>query len=317
MLKLLSLSLLSYIAAAVDITTVSVIEVGPGGVVRKTTTANPTASPDGVKTFWASLHNMAGRRGKIMQQPGMSMVPDFFNQPDGGMIIGMKGDGIDLDSMDTLSSIVDSSRSDVVGHFWLKGSQSKSLLRSTRVHDKADKFGEALKKSAESVVKHKRNRVESLAVDVEEGAASKADAYLKEVLDQLKKETDMSGETVVVHVVVEEHDSKRRRLDDMGLADDDVEEDNVVDNGNEDDTNLGYKEGQIGNIYYGYGFYNADKEWVTPFRTMSEIQYYNVVLWSSVGLGLILLTAMGMMIGMPLYPDTLLFGQSGKMMAEE
>ena len=43
------------------------------------------------------------------------------------------------------------------------------------------------------------------------------------------------------------------------------------------------------NGYYGYGYYNAYGEWVTPYKTMFQIQYFNVVLWTSLGLCLIIL----------------------------
>ena len=51
-------------------------------------------------------------------------------------------------------------------------------------------------------------------------------------------------------------------------------------------------------------------------RTIFQIQYYNVVLWTALGLVLVLVTSLYMMMYMPLMPDTLLFGQSAKMVGE-
>merc|ERR1711915_809561 len=64
------------------------------------------------------------------------------------------------------------------------------------------------------------------------------------------------------------------------------------------------------NGYYGYGYYNAYGEWVTPYKTMFQIQYFNVVLWTSLGLVATLFFSIYLMIYMPLMADTLLFGES-------
>ena len=70
------------------------------------------------------------------------------------------------------------------------------------------------------------------------------------------------------------------------------------------------------NGYYGYGYYNAYGEWVTPYKTMFQIQYFNVVLWTAVGLIIVLLFSVYLMMNMPLMADTLLFGESAKMSFE-
>jgi hypothetical protein len=74
----------------------------------------------------------------------------------------------------------------------------------------------------------------------------------------------------------------------------------------------GSSSSQANNAYYGYGYYNAYGEWVTPFKTMFQIQYFNVVLWTSVGLVVVLFFVIYLMIDMPLEADTLLFGESAK-----
>jgi hypothetical protein len=49
---------------------------------------------------------------------------------------------------------------------------------------------------------------------------------------------------------------------------------------------------------------------------MFQIQYFNVVLWTSIGLVVLLLFVIWLVIDMPLEADTLLFGESAKMMGE-
>jgi hypothetical protein len=82
----------------------------------------------------------------------------------------------------------------------------------------------------------------------------------------------------------------------------------------QDDAQDGNGDGsaQYNNAYYGYGYYNSDGEYVTPFKTMFQIQYFNVVLWTSVGLVVMLFFVIYLMINMPLEADTLLFGESAK-----
>merc|ERR1712157_194768 len=67
------------------------------------------------------------------------------------------------------------------------------------------------------------------------------------------------------------------------------------------------------NAYYGY--YNDYGEWVTNYRTIFQIQYYNVVLWTTVGLFTLAYVSNVMLVNMPLMEDTLLFGESAKMAA--
>lgn len=77
--------------------------------------------------------------------------------------------------------------------------------------------------------------------------------------------------------------------------------------GNNDNNN-----GQNQNGYYGYGYYDAYGNWVTPYKTMFQIQYFQIVLWTSVSLVVLLFYVIYKMIDMPLLPDTLLFGESAK-----
>ena len=85
---------------------------------------------------------------------------------------------------------------------------------------------------------------------------------------------------------------------------------------NQDQNQDGAENADANNGYYGYGYYNAYGEWVTPYKTMFQIQYFNIVLWTSVGLVMVLFFTVYLMINMPLMADTLLFGESAKMVGE-
>ena len=50
---------------------------------------------------------------------------------------------------------------------------------------------------------------------------------------------------------------------------------------------------------------------------MFQIQYFNIVLWTAIGLAAILFFSIFLMMYMPLMPDTLLFGESAKLVAED
>jgi len=87
---------------------------------------------------------------------------------------------------------------------------------------------------------------------------------------------------------------------------------------NEKDKN---KDGENGNQYssnsYGaWAYYNDYGEYVTNVKTIFQIQYYNVVLWTAIGLVVCLMVATFTIMNMPLMPDTLLFGESAKVVTE-
>jgi len=50
---------------------------------------------------------------------------------------------------------------------------------------------------------------------------------------------------------------------------------------------------------------------------MFQIQYFNVVLWTAIGLTITLISTIYLMLYMPLMPDTLLFGESAKVMGDD
>ena len=79
-------------------TRVAVLELGKGGTVRRTTSNDVETSVEGVASFWNALHQQQGRRRKL-QHAGMTVVPDLFNKPDAGIVIGISGNGVDLETM--------------------------------------------------------------------------------------------------------------------------------------------------------------------------------------------------------------------------
>jgi hypothetical protein len=98
-----------------------------------------------------------------------------------------------------------------------------------------------------------------------------------------------------------------------GEEEEDQEDENQDEEEGEEGDEDGNNNANGNNGYYGYGYYNAYGEWVTPYKTMFQIQYFNVVLWTSVALVLVLFFTVYLMINMPLMADTLLFGESAKM----
>jgi len=61
-----------------------------------------------------------------------------------------------------------------------------------------------------------------------------------------------------------------------------------------------------------YGYVNDYGEYVIIYKSMFNIQYFNIVLWTSLGLLTVFGVSTYMMLTMPLLPDTLLFGESAK-----
>ena len=76
---------------------------------------------------------------------------------------------------------------------------------------------------------------------------------------------------------------------------------------NNQNNNNGQNQYQNGENY-GY----SSSSYSYNYKTMYEIQTFNIITWTAVGLVVIVFMVMGAFIGMPLYPDTLLFGFSTK-----
>ena len=117
-------------------------------------------------------------------------------------------------------------------------------------------------------------------MDNDKSAAVEADEQLGRMLKTLKKEASANKKTVVVHLVVEEEG--RRRLNE--------DEDNREGEGEQNNQNSNYGE-----------------------KTMYEIQTFNLYLWTSVGLVVLVSWVIGAFIAMPLMPDTLLHAETAKM----
>jgi len=119
------------------------------------------------------------------------------------------------------------------------------------------------------------------------------------MITDMKKKCQKNGDKVVLHLMIE-----------------DVSED-IIDDEYSGHRRLQEDDGDENNGYYGYKYYNAYGELITTNKTMFQIQYFNVVLWTSLGLVLILTYSFALMLGMPLMPDTLLFGESAKVPLED
>eukprot|EP00543_Licmophora_paradoxa_P007323 CAMPEP_0202445044 /NCGR_PEP_ID=MMETSP1360-20130828/3927_1 /ASSEMBLY_ACC=CAM_ASM_000848 /TAXON_ID=515479 /ORGANISM="Licmophora paradoxa, Strain CCMP2313" /LENGTH=290 /DNA_ID=CAMNT_0049061171 /DNA_START=46 /DNA_END=918 /DNA_ORIENTATION=+ len=271
-------------------TTVSVLDFGSS--VRRTTATNPDTTVHGVSTFWGALHH-----NKI-QTEGMTVVPDLFSRPEASVVVGIMGSGVDLDNMPTVNGLVNTENV-AKGHLVLEGQKGKNLLH---------KIGPARKAEASDFVercKHQlaHKKVSAVSVKVNSENAVDLDTQIAALIKELQ------GRNVVVHLVVEEGEGvARRRLSTRRLEDEqqnDEEEDEQDNNGNNNN-----------NAYYGYGYYDADGDFITPYKTMFQIQYFNVVLWVSVGLAVSFFYGIFMTLDMPLEADTLLFGESAKMMGE-
>lgn len=212
----------------------------------------------------------------------MSIVPDVFTAADSGIIIWMKGEG--LKSMPTTMSLLDveETMDNVVGHIHVPGQAGADLMK--RVCASAedleiipkDHMSSRLQTTAENAALGAIDGVKvlSLAVDSAD-AAEVADEQISLMLKTLNKQAVANKKTVVLHLVVEE--STRRRLEG-------------------DDNEEGEKQGN--NNAYAWNE-----------KTIYEIQTFNLYLWTSVGIFVILAMTMRAFVGMPLMPDTLLFGE--------
>lgn len=339
MMKLLFLALLAAASQAQHHehstkTIVTVIEVGSSGSVRTTTSRCPHATVQGVTSFWSNLHDMDphGRRPKSVPPAGMVMVPDFFKKANGGLILSLTGlKDSERESMTTLQSILDSSLEDegstnVVGHFHVSGAQAKNLVRhaSPTIMNSLDTFGTLLGKSVETLVSSPKeeNKVQSLSLNLDtetrsftEKSALFADEAISNMLKVMKQQANNDGSTFVIHLVVEEpnHSHLQEEINNSPKTETESVTKLVV----SDSRRLEEAEGegnqnQGGSIYYGYGYIDANGEYYTPYRTIFQIQFYQVVLWSALGLFSILLLSLNHLINMPLMVDTLLFGESAK-----
>lgn len=322
-------------------TNVSVIECGSGGTVRSAVNNRDglgTTVAD-VGSFWSHLHNFhqarkVARKNRRAHRGGFSMVADHFNKPAGGIAISLVGEAVNLDHFPKLSAYLKSSES-VVGSFHMTGSQSGLLETIVGGEKNVLELGEVvevIKNKVHEIRVKGENVIESVEINIDDKeSASDVDGKLPALLESLSNEDD---KTVVLHLIVDETAESRRRLTQRRLEDDKEEEDNKDEeednkeeeeeeenkdeeenneNGNNNDDAYYAKQSSS---FYGYGYYDENGVWQTNYRSIFQIQYYNTVLWTSVGLFSIMFTSVLFMMNMPLMPDTLLFGESAKMIGE-
>jgi len=228
-------------------TTVTVLELGKGGAVRRTSTEEIVGSSiEGVTSLWASVHGDGKHTG--------SLVADLFHKADEGIVMKI-GEKAAKDVMKKAGKSV--------GALEVAGRQADHLLSKANV------------------------KTMDMSAQVEK--------EINTFLAKLHKEAEEKDETVVVHLISEDDTTPTRRLND----EDEEGDDNANANAN---ANNGF-----------YGYYNDYGEWVTNYRTIFQIQYYNVILWTTVGLVGMAYATNVMLVNMPLMEDTLLFGESAKM----
>jgi hypothetical protein len=297
MRSFVALSLATFFATA-SATTVAVLELGKGGTLHQVTSSSPTSSTNGVLSFLQSVHDASHdgnqRKTRATQYPGMTVVPDLFSRPHGGVVIGIYGEAAkNLQDMPTVSSFL-SEESLSKGHFHVEGDESRRLMRSINATPvKAADFGEALTAKSRDALKTAANKIESVAINVASSEeAVSVDAHINRMLRQLASEANEAGVTILVHLVVDDQRTSSRRR----LAEDNNEGD--------------------GSSYEIPGYYDDNGNFITPYRTIFQIQYYNICLWTAIGLFTIFVSANLITVNMPLMPDTLLFGESAKMVAE-
>ena len=285
-------------------TTVVVLEYGPGGSVHRTTSsATAESSPAAVASFWNVLHgpsssssSSSSKRAPSMgQHAGMSVVPDLFKRPDAGIVIGLRVSS--LESMPNAASLLLSEDvppdNNVVGRLRLAGNVGAELVKlvvpkddDVEVVEVGGDAGRRLLSTAEAASQGTGGIVAlSLVVDSSDPEnASSADEKLGRMLVALRDRTLANGMTVVLHLVVEGMETH------PALA-----------------TSRRLQEGENAN--------NADNAntYASYQKSMYEIQSFNLYLWTSVGLFVVVAMVMSAFIDMPLFPDTLLFGESGKM----
>eukprot|EP00526_Cylindrotheca_closterium_P014881 CAMPEP_0113617280 /NCGR_PEP_ID=MMETSP0017_2-20120614/8693_1 /TAXON_ID=2856 /ORGANISM="Cylindrotheca closterium" /LENGTH=288 /DNA_ID=CAMNT_0000526659 /DNA_START=50 /DNA_END=916 /DNA_ORIENTATION=- /assembly_acc=CAM_ASM_000147 len=270
--------------ASVDAATkVAVIELGPSGMVHRTNAAYPETSAAGVTSFFQALH------GRKLQKSGMTVVPDLFNKPESSVVVSISG--ADLENMPQLNAMMTNDE-ETVGHLKCHGKKSKSILKGVGKVNSVEDIS-SLKESVES--KAKESGLSGVSFEVaDKEQASEVDAQVSGMIKDMKKSCKENGNKVVLHLMVEDvtEDEGNEYTRHRRLQEDDGDEEN--------------------NGYYGYKYYNAYGELITTYRTMFQIQYFNVVLWTSLGLFFTVIYSFTLMVGMPLMPDTLLFGESAK-----
>jgi len=308
------------LAIGADASSVAVIEFGNGGTVHRTTSTAPQTTASGVLSFFRSLHEVGtdskSRRTRTTQYPGMNVVPNMFSRPHGGLSIGISGESIDLTAMPTLSGILE--QEGAVGQINMKNSEGKALAKQLKAESVDNSsFETAIMQKAKAAATKDGNKLESITVTVENAeSAADIDASLRKSLEAIAMQAEENGTTIVVHIIVEEsEDVFNSRLMDRRRLDEEEENDdaNQGDDGNQgDDANQDNGEDAEEYDSSQFAYTKANGETYNPYRDMNDIQQYQVVLWTAIGLAVVLFAANSMMLNMQLMPDTLLFGESAK-----
>lgn len=284
-------------------TRVAVVELGKSGSVRRTTSVDEETTAEGVASFWSALHGY----GRKLQYAGMTVVPDLFSRPESGVVIGLTG--VDLDNMPNLNNLMTVEENGVVGHMEVHGQQCNKMMRNVKDVQEVNYSTFATTFESQAA----QSGVSAMKLEVTTENASELDLHLASLIQKADEEAKSSGKTVVLHLVVEEEEgAARRRHLARRLQDNEDGQQDGQQQQNNNANNANGENQQQNNGYYGYGYYNAYGEWVTPYKTMFQIQYFNVVLWTSIGLVAALFFSLYLFVYMPLMADTLLFGESAK-----
>jgi hypothetical protein len=300
MMKAVALTFLSTLLVVEAATKISVLNFGYGKAVRRSEATSAETSVDGVVSFWSALH---GQSSSNIQYAGMPVVPDLFRKPDSGVVIGISGSDVDLESFPGFASLFE--MEETVGFMEVKGQRCQSLLSS---------FSDPSEATAEnfvalSVEQAFKNSLTAIKVNVDGESMAAVDNQVITLVNQLKSAAESSGKRLVVHIIVEESESQSRRRLSSSRELEDEQNQNANGENQEDDKEY--------NGYYGYAYVNKYGVWVTPYKTMFQIQYFNVVTWTAIGLALLLMFCFFLMVYMPLEPDTLLFGESAKFVGDD
>jgi hypothetical protein len=264
--KILLSAIFVALSTADAATRVAVIEIGKAGAVKKTNSKDTLTTVAGVSSFWSALHS-PGRR---LQHAGMALVPDLFNRADGGMVLGLKGNGVDLDAMPFVKSLLsDEGSHGVVGHLDLNGNKGDALLEKVLGAEDVDATELASKCKGHAM----SSGLTGMKTVVESKHSAIVDAQLRDLITSLDQELTAAGTTMVLHLVVEEEEgSARRRLLSRRLEDKEEDEGENQDQNQDADGNNG--NAKQNNGYYGYGYYNAYGEWVSLMTTLSLWRFY-------------------------------------------
>lgn len=275
------LLLLCSVSATFANTHIGVFQFGKPAV--RATASSPETSVSGVTSFWKALHE------RTPQTPDMSLVPDIFTVPHSSIVLVLGEQETDILNSEA-----------VVGHLELAGGRSHALLNE--IHHETVAAEELPKITTQTALEKGISGIKlTSTVDT---------AQMDNFLNTCRRVAQEQETSIVVHVVVEGDEAplRSRRLAEQRRLEDEQQQGEQAEN-NQDDKEQ--------NGYYGYGYFNEFNEYVTPYKTMFQIHYFNVVTWTSIGLVVVMFYSIFLMAYMPLEADTLLFGESAKMVGDE